>query len=133
MMGNPVRAVLFDLDGTLVNTEVHTDQAIRAVAARHGVDGFDLPADETHGRTWMQIAGTMRARTAMEASADALAQELLDHWSRAARQAQPIPGAAEAIRAAASAGLKLAIVSSSPRPVIDRFVESLGVGECIGL
>ena len=30
----PVRAVLFDLDGTLINTEVHTDATVTAVAAQ---------------------------------------------------------------------------------------------------
>ena len=32
-----VRALLFDLDGTLVDTEDQTDQAIQTVVARHGV------------------------------------------------------------------------------------------------
>ena len=31
----PVRAVLFDLDGTLVDSEIHTDQSISVVTARH--------------------------------------------------------------------------------------------------
>ena len=42
-MPRPVRALLFDLDGTLVDSETQTDEAISLVMARHGVAGFALP------------------------------------------------------------------------------------------
>ena len=51
-----VRAALFDLDGTLVDSEIHTDTAIRVIAERHGVPGFSLPHTETRGRTWEHVA-----------------------------------------------------------------------------
>jgi [1-hydroxy-2-(trimethylamino)ethyl]phosphonate dioxygenase len=128
----PVRAVLFDLDGTLINTEVHTDATVTAVAARHGVSGYSLPHFETHGRTWMHVAQTMLAQTDIRIPAAALAAELLAHWSEAVKSVQPIPGAQQAMQAAAGAGLGLAVVSSSPRSVIDYFVAQLGVAEYVG-
>jgi len=39
-----VRAVLFDLDGTLIDSEQHTEEAVEAVVARYGIAGFSLPA-----------------------------------------------------------------------------------------
>ncbi|MBS0389229.1 MAG: HAD-IA family hydrolase, partial [Proteobacteria bacterium] len=60
-----------------------------------------------------------------------LAAELLAYWNAAVTQVQPIPGAPQAIRAAAASGLKVAVVSSSPRSVIDNFVQQLGVADCV--
>ena len=54
--GGRVEGLLFDLDGTLVDTETHTDEAIDVVMARHGITGFALPPAETRGRTWAHVA-----------------------------------------------------------------------------
>jgi len=110
----PVRAALFDLDGTLVDSEVHTDTAIHVIGERHGVAGFALPHTETRGRTWGHIADVMRERAGIAADVT------------------PIPGAPESLREAARS-LKLGVVSSSPRAVIDRFLARLGVDDCIDL
>ena len=127
----PVRALLFDLDGTLVDAETQTDEAIEAVVARHGIEGFALPATETRGRTWAHVAEVIRTRTGIGRPAAELAAELLAHWNVATAAAKPLPGAADALRAAAAHGLKLAVVSSSPRTVIDRFLDKLAAADLV--
>src|SRR5579872_2063924 len=91
----PVQAVLFDLDGTLVDTETQTDQAVAEVAHRHGVSGFSLPPDETRGRTWMHVAATMRDLAGIDVHASALADELLGYWNQVSLHAKPLPGATD--------------------------------------
>ena len=127
----PVRAALFDLDGTLIDSEIHTDTAIRVIAERHGVAGFALPPTETRGRTWDHIAGVMRTRAGIAANIAALASELLVYWTGIAADVTPVPGAPAAVREAA-AHMRLAVVSSSPRAVIDRFLDKLGIADCVG-
>lgn len=133
-----IRALLFDLDGTLVDTESHTDRAIEAVVAKYGVDGFSLPHAETRGRTWPHIADVIRERAKIAVPAAVLAGELLKVWNEATADVNPVPGAPEAMRAAAACKLKIAVVSSSPLAVIKRLVARLGAedlvdaGACVG-
>ncbi|MFI4888936.1 MAG: HAD family hydrolase [Steroidobacterales bacterium] len=126
-----VRALLFDLDGTLVDTETHTDRAIEAIVAKYGIEGFALPPTETRGRTWPHVAGVIRARTRIDVPVAVLADELLAYWNKATLDVKPIPGASEALRAAAARELKIAVVSSSPLAVITRLVDRLGAGDVV--
>lgn len=126
----PVRAALFDLDGTLVDTEAHTDEAIKAVVARHGIADFALPHSETRGRTWAHVADVIRERTKIGRQTADIAAELLAYWTDATASVKPVPGAPDAVRAAARR-MKVGVVSSSPRAVIDAFLDQLAVSECV--
>jgi sugar-phosphatase len=137
MNARPVRAALFDLDGTLVDSEIHTDTAIRVVAERYGVAGYALPPTETRGRTWAHVAELMVMQGGIAADAVALADELLAYWVQIAADVTPVPGAPEALHEAARS-LKLGVVSSSPRAVIEQFIAKIGIAglvdpaACIG-
>ena len=89
---HPVRAALFDLDGTLVDSETQTDLAIAVVMERHGHPNFSLPHVETRGRTWEHVADVIRDITGLTVPAPTLVSELLAYWNAATADVKPVPG-----------------------------------------
>ena len=125
------QAALFDMDGTIIDSEGPTDLAIAEVMATHGVAGARLTSTELRGRTWEDVAATLNARYATAVPVATLADAMLERWLLHFDEVRPIPGADRALRDAAS-HLGLAVVSSSPRFVIDRFLTAIGVDDLIG-
>jgi sugar-phosphatase len=128
-----ITAVLFDLDGTLVDSEGQTDAAIAAVLAKHGHAAPDpaLPPDATRGRTWADIVAALRARYPLDADPARLERELAGTWAAGIDAMRPIRGAPAFVRAVAAAR-RVAVVSSSPRPLIERILAHLGIGAAVG-
>jgi sugar-phosphatase len=124
-----IQAALFDLDGTLMDSEPLTDLAIAEAMASRGFPGVLLPPEHTRGHTWQDIVGTL-ARGYPGLATAGLEAELAERWIAASEGIAPIPGSPDAVRAAA-AHLRLAVVSSSPRAVIDAFLERLGVADLV--
>lgn len=52
MTSGRIDAVLFDMDGTLIHTEHHTDHVVSQVLASHRVGALRFDAGELHGLTW---------------------------------------------------------------------------------
>jgi HAD superfamily hydrolase (TIGR01509 family) len=120
------------MDGTLVDSEGQTDAAIATVMAAHGVPGVVLAPNDTRGRTWGHVVTTlarMHPRAVVDAAA--LEAELIASWADQIAAVVEIPGAADAVRRAA-AFAHVAVVSSSPRALVDRITRKLGVRELLG-
>ena len=114
-MTQAVRALLFDLDGTLIDSMPLHHEAWRAWHARHG-----LPFDDagffgaTAGRTNAEILRELLP-TLTPAEREALAEEKEALYRAAAETSLQMIAGFEPIRAAARAlGLKLAICTAAP-------------------
>ncbi|MER7744175.1 HAD family phosphatase [Streptomyces bacillaris] len=149
-------AVLFDMDGTLVDTEVLWWETAREVAAGLGHRLTDADAPEVVGRavadtaahligvtsgdpSTLPGAATGRAaapgRTAADRAAapdraadraaalERTAAELTDSFFRKVDAGAPLrPGAAALLASLEAAGVPFALVSASPRSVVDAVV-----------
>lgn len=134
-------AVLFDMDGTLVDTEVLWWETAREVAAGLGHRLTDADAPEVVGRAVADTAAHLIGVTGGDASAlpstaddraAALARtaaELTDSFFRKVDAGAPLrPGAAALLASLEGAGVPFALVSASPRSVVDAVVAGSLVG-----
>ncbi|MFE7458091.1 MULTISPECIES: HAD family hydrolase [unclassified Streptomyces] len=129
-------AVLFDMDGTLVDTEVLWWETAREVAAGLGHRLTDADAPEVVGRAVADTAAHLIEVTGGDSSAlpgtaaddraAALARtaaELTDSFFRKVDAGAPLrPGAAALLASLEGAGVPFALVSASPRSVVDAVV-----------
>ncbi|GAA3384936.1 HAD family phosphatase [Streptomyces racemochromogenes] len=117
-------AVLFDMDGTLVDTEVLWWRTTEETAARLGHALGPADAPEVVGRAVEDTAAHLvRAAGAGAPAVGAVAAELTEGFSRRVAAGAPVrPGALRLLTALEAEGVPFALVSASPRRVVDQVV-----------
>ena len=123
-----IRAVIFDLDGVVVDSEIWWDEVRAAFARQHG---RTWTVDDRHavmGANSRQWSATMRERLALDLPDEAIEAAIVDGVvDRYAREGAPaIEGAVEAVRRIAAAW-PTALASSSHRRVIDATLATTGL------
>lgn len=120
-------AILWDLDGVLVDSREAHLEAWRALCAETGRPfdrayferTFGLRNEEIVGGYWGDVGPDDWRR--LERRKEALFRQ------RAAGRIRPLPGAVELVREAAQRGLQQAIVSSTPPENIDLALRAIGL------
>ncbi|MFD5234202.1 HAD-IA family hydrolase [Streptomyces qaidamensis] len=118
----PLEAVLFDMDGTLVDTECLWWEAVAEVAGRELTEADQpdvLGRPVEHTAAWLAL-GTGRPATELAA---ALHREFTD---RVRTGIVPRRGALDLLDALARDGIPTALVTASPRAVADTVLAALG-------
>ncbi|CAN5443141.1 HAD family hydrolase [soil metagenome] len=122
----PVRAVLFDLDGTLVHSPIDFDvmkRDVRALARAHGIDDTHLRATDVLGLVHEASALVSRRAEFLEAAGAAI----LSEEERAAREVSEAPGAAELLRSLRAREIKIAIVTRNSRTIASAVLMKLAL------
>lgn len=122
-----MKALIFDLDGTIVDTE---PVAVRAVAHCFGSWGFKVNpshAEAVAGRKWEVALDFLLSHYQPKISRDEVTEQVLAEYRRLLAQHLPIvPGSAEAVRKLAKS-YPLALVSGSHRSEIEWILTRLGI------
>lgn len=126
----PKFAVIFDIDGVLVNSNP-THFKTWQIAAQE--DGFDFTADlfqRTFGQTSRSIIENNWPKPVTQEKIIALdaRKENLYHELAAQGEVPPIPGAIELIRSLDSMNIPIAVGSSGPKINVDLIIRLLEIG-----
>jgi HAD superfamily hydrolase (TIGR01509 family) len=122
-----IRALVFDFDGLICDTETSSFETARAIYEEHGVDlTIEQWQDRigTHGRPWYAdleaVIGPLSDREAVVERRRLAHHEKV--WAEAA-----MPGVEQFVRAASDAGLALAVASSSSIGWVSDHLDRLGM------
>lgn len=127
-----VQAVIFDMDGVLVDSEPLYMQVERQSFARHGVVLAPAEQDKFVGTSQRQMWQAIKQEYGLAPELESL---IADHQQAvlAALRQQPLlamPGAATLLAALAAAGTPCALASSSPRALVETMLETIGLAAC---
>jgi HAD superfamily hydrolase (TIGR01509 family) len=125
------RAVAWDIDGTLIDSEPLHQRGLVAASAALGVDLSDIEPEAFRGvhaiDIWTALEPRFPAGSVFEAWIAAIEAYYVAHTD----ELQPIPGAIEAMREVAARGMAQACVSNSGRRIVDANIKALGIGKLI--
>lgn len=129
--GDPFAAVIFDLDGVLVDTEIWWDEARIDFARRHGRTWTEADRTAIMGGNTRQWSIAMRERLdlpdlPLETFSDEVVEAMVERYRIAG--APRLPGAEAAVRRIA-AGLPTAVASSAHPAVIAAALDALGLAD----
>jgi HAD superfamily hydrolase (TIGR01509 family) len=121
-----IEAVVFDLDGLLLDTEEIWDEARRQIADERGGRWREDAQRAMMGMSSPEWSQYMHEEIGVPDSPEQITAEVVRRLEELYRKRLPlIPGALDAVRRLA-AHRPLAIASSSNRPLIDLFLELTG-------
>ena len=122
-MSTEIEAVVFDLDGILVQSEELWDAARRELAEEHGIEWPGDATDAMMGMSSKEWSRYMHDEVGVPDSPEAINEKVLAWVEKRYREDLPwIEGAQEAVRRMADA-FPLGLATSSNREIIDIVIE----------
>ena len=126
-----LKAVAWDIDGTLIDSEPLHHRALVAACRALGADLSDLPDQAFRGihmgDVWKQVSPRLPAAVAEAEWAARINAHYVDNRDSLIA----LPGAVATIRALAKLGVAQACVSNSSRSVVDANIAALGIADVL--
>jgi HAD superfamily hydrolase (TIGR01509 family) len=123
-----IRAVIFDMDGVLVDSEPFGFEALRRVMTRYGLPYSEEENAEFLGRTTLDSCRILKARHGFTASAETLADWYVEHMlEQIGRGPTPMVGVPDVLRQVRASGYRMALASSAEVRVIEANLAALAI------
>ena len=120
-------AVFFDMDGLMVDSEPEWLQSEIDVTAPFGYTWLEEDQIACLGGPLSRVGQYMFDKCGQQNSPEFFTQSLIDTQAAKMRGSTPtMPGAVELVRELQSHGVKTALVSASPRNIVDAVLDNLG-------
>jgi phosphoglycolate phosphatase-like HAD superfamily hydrolase len=123
--------LLFDIDGTLVDSTYHHAMCWHRAFTRHG---HDLTVNRLHRLIGMggdRLVAAAAGDEVEESEGDALRDAWAEEYAEVADRVRPVPGAADAVRRLVDEGYVVALASSGERRFAEKAVDDLGLADVV--
>ena len=126
-MSNFFEAVFFDMDGLMVDSEPEWFQSEVEVTSPFGYTWLEVDQIACLGGPLSNVGQYMFEKCGQQRSPEYFTQALIDTQVARMRGNTPtMPGAMELVRELQSHGIKTALVSASPRNIVDAVLDNVG-------
>ena len=120
-------AVFFDMDGLMVDSEPEWFKSETEVTAEFGYKWLEIDQVACLGGPLTKVGQYMFEKCGQQKSPQYFTHTLIDTQVARMRGNTPtMPGAIELVRELQSKGIKTALVSASPRIIVDAVLDKLG-------
>ena len=124
-MTQAIKAVLWDMDGTLADSEALHLSTLVAVLKQHGIEAGDDLHASIFGKTGREVHTYCRERFGIDFDYGPWSMARARHYLSEAPKMQPRPGALSVYHAVKTAGIRQAIVSNSSRMLLEAGLRAL--------
>jgi HAD superfamily hydrolase (TIGR01509 family) len=125
------RAVAWDIDGTLIDSEPLHQRSLITASAGFGADLSDLEPDAFRGVHAVDIWNALKPRFPAGSLFDTWIGAIEGYYVAHAGELEPTPGTIDAMRDLQARGVAQACVSNSGRRIVDANINALGIGKII--